>query len=127
MRWCIHSSHMYVYGPSLSLYRILIKFSQGTPDWTIANPKGALSPHTIFARSIDWGTTPLGDMSTWSREFRQICNHLMANPFPAALFWGDELTVMYNKPYADTVAGSKHPGLMGTGFRGPFAELWDLV
>jgi hypothetical protein len=25
---------------------------------------------------------------------------------------------MYNKAYADGVAGHKHPGLMGTGFRG---------
>jgi hypothetical protein len=51
----------------------------------------------------------------------------MANPHPAALFWGEELTVIYNKAYADQVAGEKHPRLMGTGFRGPFAELWDFV
>ena len=51
----------------------------------------------------------------------------MSNPHPAALFWGEELTVMYNKAYADGVAGNKHPQLMGTGFHGPFAELWDIV
>jgi hypothetical protein len=34
---------------------------------------------------------------------------------------------MYNKAYADGVAGNKHPQLVGTGFRGPFAELWDIV
>lgn len=34
---------------------------------------------------------------------------------------------MYNKPYAEGVAGRKHPGLMGTGFRGPFQELWATV
>jgi hypothetical protein len=66
-------------------------------------------------------------MSTWSREFRQVVNLLMRHPQTAAIFWGDELTVMYNKPYADSVAGHKHPQLMGTGFRGPFAELWDTV
>jgi hypothetical protein len=99
----------------------------GTPDWTVKNPVGELSPHTILARSVDWSATPLGDMSTWSREFRQIACLLMANPHPAALFWGDELTVIYNKAYADQVAGEKHPRLMGTGFKGPFAELWDFV
>jgi hypothetical protein len=99
----------------------------GTPDWTVKNPEGDLSPHIIFARSVDWSATPLGDMSTWSREFRQIACLLMANPHPAALFWGDELTVIYNKAYADQVAGEKHPRLMGTGFKGPFAELWDFV
>jgi len=99
----------------------------GTPDWTIPHPVGELSPHISFARSIDWASTSLGDMNTWSKEFRQVANLLMRNPHPAALFWGDELTVMYNKAYADGVAGHKHPGLMGTGFRGPFAELWDFV
>ena len=73
----------------------------GTPDWTVKNPEGELSPHVIFSRSVDWAATPLGDMSTWSREFRQIACLLMANPHPAALFWGEELTVIYNKAYAD--------------------------
>jgi hypothetical protein len=39
----------------------------GTPDWTLPNPEGDLSPHVIFARSVDWSVTPLGDMNTWSR------------------------------------------------------------
>jgi hypothetical protein len=34
--------------------------SAGTPDWTVASPEGDLSPHIIFARSIDWAATPLG-------------------------------------------------------------------
>ncbi|KAL2070764.1 hypothetical protein VTL71DRAFT_13790 [Oculimacula yallundae] len=99
----------------------------GTPDWTVPHPEGELSDHAIFARSVNWAETPLGDMKTWSREFRQIACLLMAHPFPLALFWGAELTVVYNKAYADTVAGLKHPKLMGTGFRGPFKELWDSV
>ncbi|CZR63478.1 related to sensory transduction histidine kinase [Phialocephala subalpina] len=82
----------------------------GTPDWTTRQPEGQLSSHVIFARSIDWAATLLGDMSTWSREFRQVANLLMSNPHPCL-----------------GVAGNKHPRLMGTGFRGPFAELWDFV
>jgi hypothetical protein len=97
----------------------------GTPDWTLRHPKGDLAPHVIFTRSIDWARTPLGDMNTWSREFRQIANLMMANPHPVAVFWGEELTVMYNKAYAETVAGDKHPKLMGMGFTtaGAFQEL----
>lgn len=99
----------------------------GTPDWTITHPVGELSPHITFARSIDWASTSLGGMDTWSKEFRQVANLLMRNPHAAALFWGEDLTCLYNKAYADIVAGQKHPGLMGTGFRGPFAELWNSV
>lgn len=30
-----------------------------TPDWTVRKPKGILSDHLVFARSIDWASTPL--------------------------------------------------------------------
>jgi PAS domain S-box-containing protein len=66
-------------------------------------------------------------MEKWSPEFRQAANLCMNNPHPAALFWGSELTMLYNEAYAREVAGNKHPSLMGTGFSGPFAELWDYA
>ncbi len=96
-------------------------------DWTVAHPKGLLSDHVQYARTVDWVKTPLGPMESWSREFRQAANLCMANPHPAALFWGSELTMLYNEAYAAEVAGKKHPSLMGTGFSGPFAELWDYA
>lgn len=96
-------------------------------DWTIESPVGYLSDHIIFTRSVDWSSTPLGPMNSWSPEFRQIVNMVMANVHPAAIFWGEELTVLYNQAYANTVAGLKHPRLMGTGARGPFSGIWDRV
>lgn len=96
-------------------------------DWTKPNPRGVLSEHQKFARSIDWAATPLGAMESWSPEFRQAANLCLSNPFPAALFWGSELTMLYNEAYAVEVAGTKHPSLMGTGFSGPFAEIWDYA
>ncbi|KAF7869843.1 hypothetical protein EAF04_004627 [Stromatinia cepivora] len=96
-------------------------------DWTTECPAGYLSDHIIFTRSVDWSSTPLGPMNSWTPEFRQIVNMVMANPHPAAIFWGEELTVLYNQTYAETVAGQKHPYLMGRGARGPFAEIWEQV
>ncbi|KAH7028000.1 aerobic respiration control sensor protein arcB [Microdochium trichocladiopsis] len=96
-------------------------------DWTSDVTTGYLTPHIAFARNFDWGATPLGPMSSWSAEFRQIVNLVMNNPHPASLFWGPELNMLYNEAYANEVAGNKHPGLMGTGFSGPFSELWDAV
>lgn len=66
-------------------------------------------------------------MEDWTPEFRQVANLVMDNPHPAALFWGSELTMLYNYAYRLDVAGHKHPSLMGTGFSGPFSELWDSV
>ncbi|KAF2704014.1 aerobic respiration control sensor protein arcB [Pleomassaria siparia CBS 279.74] len=98
-----------------------------TPDWTVKNPKGVLPDHLEFARSINWAGTPLGPMEDWSVSFRQVANLVMRNPFPAALFWGEDLTMLYNEAYMNEVAGNKHPDLMGTGFSGPFSELWEHV
>ncbi|QDS74420.1 hypothetical protein FKW77_005958 [Venturia effusa] len=97
------------------------------PDWTANNPSGLLSPHMLFAREVDWAVTPLGPMKSWSPELRQLANLCMGSSHPIALFWGAELTMLYNNAYAVEVAGNKHPSLMGTGFRGPFSEMWDFV
>ncbi|KAL8243956.1 hypothetical protein R6Q59_010214 [Mikania micrantha] len=99
----------------------------GTYDWTIPEPQGELSEHMKFARSIDWGSTALGVMSQWSRELRQMANLVMSNGHPAALFWGPDLTMLYNQAYRDEVAGTKHPAMMGTGGRGPYKEVWDQL
>lgn len=96
-------------------------------DWTLPNPRGVLSDHIAFARTVNWEKTPLGPMESWSPEFRQTVNLVMLNPHPASLFWGPDLTMLYNEAYAAEVAGNKHPSLMGTGFSGPFSELWDAV
>ncbi|KAF2664426.1 aerobic respiration control sensor protein arcB [Microthyrium microscopicum] len=96
-------------------------------DWTAKSPKGVISDHIALARLVNWKDTPLGPMEKWSPEFRQVANLLMSNPHPAALFWGSDLTMLYNAAYADEVAGNKHPELMGTGFSGPFSELWDSI
>ncbi|KAK7424531.1 hypothetical protein QQX98_000496 [Neonectria punicea] len=104
---------------------VLRRPEKAVVDWTAARPKGVLSPHVQFARSIDWASTPLGPMETWSPELRQIANLCMNNPHPAAVFWGSELTMLYNEAYVDTIAGNKHPSMMGTGLSGPFAEIWN--
>jgi hypothetical protein len=99
----------------------------GVPDWTVAKPRGSLTEHMEFARNVDWTATPLGPMASWSVQFREIANLVMRNPHPCSLFWGEELTMLYNEAYKNEVAGNKHPDLMGTGFSGPFSELWDGV
>ncbi|CAP67441.1 uncharacterized protein PODANS_1_24440 [Podospora anserina S mat+] len=96
-------------------------------DWTCPEPRGVLSAHLQYARTVNWAITPLGPMEKWSPEFKQTANLCMNNPHPAALFWGSELTMLYNEAYATEVAGNKHPSLMGTGFSGPFSELWDYL
>ncbi|KAL5119890.1 hypothetical protein ACEQ8H_002252 [Pleosporales sp. CAS-2024a] len=97
------------------------------PDWTVPILPCEPSEHIAFTRSVNWANTPLGAMEKWSLQFREVVNLVMRNPHPCSLFWGTELTMIYNEAYKLEVAGNKHPDLMGTGFSGPFSELWDGV
>ncbi|KAL6708618.1 hypothetical protein ACN47E_002599 [Coniothyrium glycines] len=106
---------------------IIVTPDNMVPDWTVPNPVGTLPDHVLFVRSVDWASTPLGPMAQWSLQFREIVNILMRNPHPAALFWGEELSLIYNEAYSIEVAGNKHPELLGTGFSGKFSELWEGV
>lgn len=93
--------------PSITLSKNTSKDTSGTsssvtlatpnnivPDWTVSDPRGGILPdHIKFVRKMDWSNTPLGPMHKWSVQFRELVNLLMRNPHPAALFWGEELTV----------------------------------
>lgn len=95
-------------------------------DWTRLPVSAALPKHIQFARSIDWGATPLGPIETWSYDLRAMCNLIMGSPHPAAMYWGDEYIAIYNEAYI-MLAGNKHPKLMGSSYKVAWAEIWDDI
>lgn len=95
-------------------------------DWTRLPVSENMPKHIQFARSIDWASTSLGPIETWSSDLRQMCNLIMASPHPAAMYWGEDLIAIYNEAYI-LLAGQKHPSLMGTSYREAWAEIWDEV
>jgi hypothetical protein len=56
----------------------------GVSDWTAIKPRGTLTEHMVFARNVDWAATPLGPMTSWSDQFREIANLVMQNPHPCS-------------------------------------------
>lgn len=99
---------------------------QGFFDWTRLPISSALPAHIQFVRSVDWASTALGPIETWSSELRSMCNLIMASPHPAAMYWGEDLIAIYNEAYI-LLAGEKHPSLMGQPYRVAWAEIWDGV
>lgn len=91
-------------------------------DWTDEQPPMNTTAHIDFARSIDWASTPLGPMSTWSTQLRSSANLVMQDPRPAVIFWGPDLIMIYNEAYVEIV-GSLHPGCMGNGARITLAKV----
>jgi len=95
-------------------------------DWTRIPLTSDLPDHIRFARTTDWANTPLGPIEDWSAELRAMANMVMGSPHPAALYWGRELTTIYNEAYI-AMAGQKHPAMMGQRYEDTWAEIWDGI
>lgn len=98
--------------------------SLGSYDILIGNPLIESSAHIEFFQNFDWASTELGPIDSWSSELRRMSNLLLADPRPAAMYWGENRIMMYNEPYV-LVTGQKHPFMMGKPFLVAWAELAD--
>ena len=80
-----------------------------------------------LARSLDWSKTPLGTPDQWPGSLRTAASILLNSQFPMFVWWGEELTTIYNDSYK-IIAGNKHPGLLGKSGRDGWSEIWpDLA
>ncbi|KAJ8066268.1 hypothetical protein OCU04_005349 [Sclerotinia nivalis] len=95
-------------------------------DWTRLPLSAALPRHVQFTRNINWSATPLGPMKNWSFDLRAMCNLIMGSPHPAAMYWGDDYTAIYNEAYI-LLAGQKHPNLMGQSYKTGWVEIWGEI
>ncbi|KAK4191891.1 putative signal transduction histidine-protein kinase [Podospora australis] len=97
---------------------------QTTFDFTrIPSDDPSLSPHHRFVRSVDWASTSLGPVEGWPSDLRIMANMVMGSPHPAALYWGPDYVALYNEAYI-SLAGKKHPNLMGARYRDAWPEIW---
>lgn len=97
--------------------------SQPSFDWTRIPINDDLPDHIRFARSADWANTPLGPIEHWCPELRAMANLVMGSPNPTAMYWGSDLTTIYNEAYV-ALAGAKHPKLMGQSYKEAWGEIW---
>lgn len=76
--------------------------------------------------AFDWSTTPLGRRDRWSPTLATSVDIMLSSRFPMILWWGSELTVLYNDAYAPILA-DKHPGALGGPGLAVWAELSDVI
>ncbi|KAI0810151.1 histidine kinase [Xylaria sp. FL0064] len=115
-----------IHSPRDFIPEALASLPQPSFDWTRIPLTPDLPDHIHFARTRDWASTPLGPIEEWSPELRTISNLVMGSPHPAALYWGRELTVIYNEAYV-AMAGRKHPKLMGSRYQDAWSEIWHEI
>jgi PAS domain S-box-containing protein len=76
-----------------------------------------------LVRQKNWSETPLGSPETWPQSLRTTVSLLLNSQFPMFVWWGPELTAIYNDSYIP-IAGEKHPKLLGQSGREAWAEIW---
>ncbi len=77
-------------------------------------------------RAFDWSTTPLGRVETWPQGLRSAVSICLGSRFPIAIYWGPQLTLLYNDAWS-LIPGTKHPSALGRGARDVWPEIWDTI
>jgi PAS domain S-box-containing protein len=75
-------------------------------------------------RTFDWSKTPLGTPDNWPQSLRTSVSILLNSQFPMFVWWGEELTTIYNDSYK-VIAGDKHPNLLGHSGKEAWSEIWE--
>ncbi|TVY87782.1 Histidine protein kinase [Lachnellula willkommii] len=93
-------------------------------DWISKPCPQELTPFQKFVLDVDWAKSPLGLISTWPIQLKQMVLQVVQDHTPAAVFWGDGNNMVYNESFIPMV-GNKHPGLQGKHPYHGMPELWD--
>jgi signal transduction histidine kinase len=76
--------------------------------------------------AFDWSTTPLGSLSAWPQSLKSAVAICLRSPLQMAIFWGPELSYIYNDAGRD-VLGKLHPGALGQPAQALLHDSWHIV
>ena len=77
-------------------------------------------------REHDWSATPLGDPDGWPEPLRFSVDLCLGSAFPAAIYWGPELILIYNDAWAP-IPADRHPWALGRPAAEVWADIWYVV
>ena len=89
--------------------------------------EGQFRKMSELVRAFNWGATPLGDAAFWPPGLKTTVRIMLTSRFPMWMFWGPELTVLYNDAYARTTLGNKHPWALGKPANAVWSEIWKDI
>jgi PAS domain S-box-containing protein len=78
-------------------------------------------------RAHDWTRTPLGPPVGWPQALRTTVRLALSTRHPVFIFWGPELTCLYNDAYSATIGPELHPWALGRPGREVWDETWDII
>lgn len=74
-------------------------------------------------RAMDWTTSPLGPVAGWAPSLRSALSLCLGCGFPTAIYWGNDLALLYNDAWSRILAG-KHPWALGRAGKEVWPEIW---
>ena len=91
------------------------------PDWlTSGGEMGKL------IRVMDWSRTPVGPIELWPQSLKTAVNILLNSRHPMFIWWGRELTNIYNDAHMPML-GARHPQALGRSAPNVWADVWPVV
>jgi PAS domain S-box-containing protein len=78
-------------------------------------------------RELDWSQTALGPVDRWPHALRTSVSTCLNCAFPIVLWWGPDLTILYNDEYSQALGPEKHPAALGQPGSTVWAEIWDVI
>ncbi|MES2355694.1 MAG: ATP-binding protein [Pseudomonadota bacterium] len=81
----------------------------------------------VLMRAHNWSDTDLGPVSKWPQALRTAVSICLNSCFPMVLWWGKNLSMLYNDAYRPVLGRTKHPGWLGRPARECWAEVWDVI
>lgn len=78
-------------------------------------------------RSKDWSQTPLGPIDSWPQSLKISLRIVLSSRYPMFIWWGEELSLLYNDAYAQMTLASKHPWALGRPGHEVWSEIWSEI
>ncbi|WP_229261143.1 sensor histidine kinase, partial [Duganella levis] len=88
---------------------------------------GAGTPMRDLVRAHHWEETPLGPISGWPGSLRTAVSVVLHSVTPMFLWWGEQLTQIYNDAYVPCFGEGKHPAALGQAGRHCWPEIWHII
>jgi PAS domain S-box-containing protein len=78
-------------------------------------------------RELDWSQTALGPVDAWPQSLRTSVSTCLDCAFPIVLWWGHDLSILYNDEYAQIMGPAKATWALGQPGREVWKEIWDVI
>jgi PAS domain S-box-containing protein len=78
-------------------------------------------------RAHDWTSSALGPPARWPQSLRTVVRIMLNTGHPMFVFWGPELSCLYNDAYSESIGPERHPVALGRPGREVWEEIWDII